>query len=741
MSDFDERARRASEGLKRALDDADLPVDDGERKTKRRIVKRTAAVSSVAAFALFAGLVTVLPDSDKNQTVALSGQSGAFQLAGALQPFGACDDALDYFKKHAAEFYLSQGGGDFRAVGESLNSGDTATSSAKGDAPVTTIQRSPQATQSEVDSSSPEFSAPATDKSTSGSHSTTNVAEKNVDEPDIVKTDGTRIVTVTLGKARLLSANDGNPIVRSVLSANNVKNVFFTGDRLVVFRAEQPLYAYDMPSYDTSSKLAYGSQRSTVVLYDIADIANPKTLGSFDVTGDIVDARMVGTQVRLVTSYTPDVNVTPEWNPNGSGYTDATKRKLNDTIAASKLEQWTPTFTLRDAAGAETAKGQLVECADLGRPQAFAGIGTTALVTFDAAGSLSSRHSAGVVAGGQQVYGTEKSIYVTSTDWTNGKQVHETNIHSFAAEDNGAVKYQGSGLVAGTLLNQYSMSEFDGALRVATTTTDSQGWINRQSKTQGQVAVLKLKDGKLQQVGLVTGLGAKDNESIQSVRFVGARGYVTTFRQTDPFYVLDLSKAESPKVTGELKIPGFSSYLHPISDKLILGVGQSGNGFGGAEIMPMSTTIPGRSDSGSSGASAPSIAPAPAMNGVEFSLFDVSDPANPKKITGKQYGSGTAGAQFDAKAFLYYEPMDLIVSPLSEYSYSRSGSSHWTGLVLLRATDNGLVEVGRLQNSESNMGFNVERTFIIGNNVYQLSQGALQVNSLETHKQIARVTL
>jgi uncharacterized secreted protein with C-terminal beta-propeller domain len=291
------------------------------------------------------------------------------------------------------------------------------------------------------------------------------------------------------------------------------------------------------------------------------------------------------------------------------------------------------------------------------------------------------------------------------------------------------------------------MSEFDGALRVATTTSDQRGWIDRSQVTQGQVAVLKLQRGKLDQVGLVTGLGAADNESIKSVRFVGARAYVTTFRQMDPFYVLDLRDVKSPKVSGQLKIPGFSSYLHPISETLILGVGQSGGGVGGGSPKPTSppTTIAGpNSSSSSDGVLAPdTVMPIdPQSSGVEFSLFDVSDPANPKKVGSQMYGAGQAGAQADPKAFLYYQSMNLIVSPLTTYTmnYGLNGNGAWAGLVLLRPTDKGLVEVGRLQNVDPNT-YDVLRTFIIDNNVYQLSNNELQVNSLETHKEIAKVGL
>lgn len=733
MSDFDERARRAAEGVKRAIEDADVNANNGERVAKRRVAKRTAAISTATAVVLLAGIVGFYPSHDKGVPVASStGKNGAFQLAGALQPFNACDDALAYFKDHAADYYVSQYSQDrYRAYDNMAGSGTAS-------APVTTMVPPQAMKNAETDSPSP-----SNDVATSAPQfSTTNVAEKNVDEPDIVKTDGSRIITVTNGRVKILSANNGNPVVRSTLSDQNVQNIFLVGDRLVLLRSSQPNYGpnFRTPAFDMPVSSQPGGT-STAAIYDVADITNPRAVGSIDVTGSIVDARMVGTQVRLVTTYTPDVEVSPTFNNNGS-LTDESVNKLKDTIANSKIADWTPTFTLHDGSGATTGSGQLVTCGDLGHPQAFSGIGTTSLVTFDANSSLSSRHSAGVVAGGQQIYATEKTLYVTSTNWTPNSDVANTDIHAFATDDAGVVKYEGSGSVAGTLLNQYSMSEFNGALRVATTDHSEHGWINRRSITQGQVAVLKLQDNKLQQVGIVTGLGAADNETVQSVRFVGTRGYVTTFRQTDPFYVIDLSDPTAPKVAGQLKIPGFSSYLHPISDTLILGVGQSGGGVGGGAPTPMATpetTIPGQGKDLAPGTVMPI---APSNPGVEFSLFDVSDPANPKKVGSQIYGAGQAGAQADPKAFLYYQPMNLIVSPLTTYTmnYGLNGNGTWSGLVLLRPTASGLTEVGRLENVDPNT-YDVLRTFIIDSNVYQLSNNALQVNSLDTHKDIAKVGL
>jgi len=185
-----------------------------------------------------------------------------------------------------------------------------------------------------------------------------------------------------------------------------------------------------------------------------------------------------------------------------------------------------------------------------------------------------------------------------------------------------------SGEVEGRLLNQFAMSEYNGDLRVATTTDDWGGFGERSEST---VYVLRPNGDELEQISSIGGLGR--DEQIFAVRFLGDVGYVVTFRQIDPLYVLDLSDPENPVLDGELKIPGYSAYLHPVGDGLLLGVGQDANEDG--------RTL-----------------------GTQLSLFDVSDPTNPERISTLPIG-GQSEVEWDPKAFLYWQPDGTIVLPVS----------------------------------------------------------------------------
>jgi uncharacterized secreted protein with C-terminal beta-propeller domain len=250
-------------------------------------------------------------------------------------------------------------------------------------------------------------------------------------------------------------------------------------------------------------------------------------------------------------------------------------------------------------------------------------------------------------------------------------------------------------------------------LRVASTVSERRGWVNARQVTQGVVTTLQEQDGALRQLGQVGGLGQQDNESIQAVRFIEDRGYIVTYRQTDPLYVLDLRNAAAPKIVGELKIPGYSGYLHPIGEDLLLGVGQSGPADGNGK-MPIRD----------------------GQTGVQFSLFDISDPALPRRIDTQTYGGGTAAAEFDPKAFLYWQPRSLVIAPTYLHGDSR-GQGAFSGVVLLRATEDGLKELGRLATTEAYGSVN--RSLVIGDNVYMLSDNALQANSLDTHREIDKL--
>jgi uncharacterized secreted protein with C-terminal beta-propeller domain len=702
VSDFDSRARKAADAVRQQIADNTSNPEKGIRRAQRS-PGRVAIPSAVAAAVLVAVVAVALPRGGDGGT-SLGAESAPYAMAGALQPFDTCDTVLEYFKDQAPEYLIQRAGGVV-----------STTTEAGAPVPRTAVPKQGRA----ADSSG------TTTESSNTPYSTTNVQEAGVDEPDIVKTDGNRIVAVAQARVRLVRLDGGKMTLRKTLPDTMVRNVFLSGDRVLVFSSQAV--------QSSEPGLRSTGQQAALTMYDISNLSDPKLISRLTIDGDVLDARLVGTQVRVVTVSSPDVDApSPIYNSDGQ-ISQHSKDELRAAVAKTTVDDWIPAYTLQDGSGADVSKGRLVECANLAHPEAFSGLDTVAVSSFDIGSALHSRKTVGVIAGGQQIYATDTSTYVSTTDWSRDGSAATTSLHKFVTASSGATSYRGSGEVPGTLLNQYAMSDYNGVLRVASTVSERRGWVNSQQITEGLVTTLQEQGGALRPLGQVGGLGRQDNESIRAVRFIGERAYIVTFRQSDPVYVLDLRDPVAPKVVGELKIPGYSGYLHPIGENLLLGVGQSGLDSGTGPVIPR----PRKKDGGTT-----DIAPSPpnpgGQIGVQFSLFDVSDPASPRRIDTQTFGGGTAAAEFDPKAFLYWQPRNLIIAPTNLHG-DYKGRGAFSGLVLLRANANGLTEVGRLATTEAYGAVN--RSLVIGDTVYMLSDHTLQANSLDTHREIDKLIL
>jgi hypothetical protein len=335
------------------------------------------------------------------------------------------------------------------------------------------------------------------------------------------------------------------------------------------------------------------------------------------------------------------------------------------------------------------------------------------VLTLDLARGMRISDSDAVMTNGDLVYASTTSLYVATQRWFDetaaptAQQLDRisTRIHRFDISDPLATTYRASGTVPGVLLNQFSMSEMDGRLRVAS--TDQPPWWSGPDAGEAEslVTVLEQEGNVLSRVGQVGGLGR--GERIYAVRFLGDRGYVVTFRRTDPLYVVDLANPRSPVVKGELKIPGYSAYLHPAGGDLLIGVGQD-------------ATPEGR------------------VTGTQVSLFDVSDPARPQRLQQLTLGAGWSEAESDHHAFLFWARTGLLVLPVMSYGRidPQSGASPapFTGAVGIRVAREALTEIGRIEHPASSpyYGQSLRRSLIVGGSVLTLSDGGVKASALDT---------
>ena len=625
------------------------------------------------------------------------------ELISALQTFDECDDLLSYFRTEGAKavgpYGFGGGGATFRGGVVTLDAATTAVAApAAGSAASGGARESSNFSADEQSAASAPPSAPAD----GGDFSATNVQEAGVDEPDLVKTDGKRLVTIAGGQLRFVDVSGAEPRLASTLRLDGDAgylqgNLLLAGDRVLVLRpapftgggGPSPMPMPVEPGFAPGSGRGVaadmiappqGPTRTRVTVVDVADLAAPKVVSELTIDGDLVASRMVGGVARLVLRSGPP-NL-PFLYPSGSEAsvqvaTDANKK----AVAESTLEQWLPAF-VQDGAEAR----RLTECGDVSRPKEFSGVGMLSVVTVDA---LDPRPgpAATVVGAGELVYASAEHLYVTTSVFTpcppNADCVGaaSTDIHRFGIADKVRTTYEASGRVAGRLLNQFSMSEHGGDLRVATTDDAVQ---------ESAVSVLRQKGDVLEQIGGVGGLGK--TERIYAVRFLGDRGYVVTFRQTDPLYVVDLADPTKPVVAGELKIPGYSAYLHPIGDHRLIGIGQDASEQG-------------------------------RVQGTQVSLFDVSDPTSPKQVAKATLPGSQSEAEFDHHAFLWWAKTGLTMVPVQSYQDGSAGAVGFT------VSGDSVSELGRVQHRDR---VPIRRSIVVGERVLTLSETGLQGSDLST---------
>jgi len=244
----------------------------------------------------------------------------------------------------------------------------------------------------------------------------------------------------------------------------------------------------------------------------------------------------------------------------------------------------------------------------------------------------------------------------------------------------------GAGTVPGTLVNQYALSEWQGHLRVATTTGDAWG---ARPTSQSAVYVLRPDGDALVRTGEVTGLGV--GERIFSVRFLGGAAYVVTFRQTDPLYAVDLTDPAAPRVTGELKITGYSAYLHPLPDGRLLGVGQEADRRGRTQ-------------------------------GLQVSLFDVRNPARPVRLDQWHVPRAYSALEHDTHAFLHHPETGLVALPVGN------------DVRLLRVSRTGIGEIGTV--SHADRAGPVLRSLLVGDVLWTVSAAGLRATDPTTARSL-----
>ena len=490
----------------------------------------------------------------------------------------------------------------------------------------------------------------------------TNVQEAGVDEPDVAKSDGRLLARVerTGRTSDLVLADVTGETVEETARIDLPDVVdpelLLVGDSVVVVGGDQE---------------ADGSPGTRILRVDVSDLDEPTVTDTLTVDAELLSARQHGTTVRWVTrTGLPDLDFARPGRRAGS-QDRALERNL-ERVRGTEVDDWLPHVTTFAEDGTATTE-RLVECDEValpGSPGEADGTtpGTVAVVGLDAStrlAGLGDADAVGVAVGTDLVYASTDRLYLATSGaptgccwtvdralpggpsgwpvggWSGTSEVHELELAGTAAT------YVASGEVDGTIRDRWSMDEHDGVLRVAVGPSSETGDFS-------SIVTLRRDGGRLQEIGRVDRIGPR--EEIEAVRWFGDLALVVTFRRVDPLYTVDLSDQTAPRVVGELKVPGYSAYLHPLGPHRLLGLGEG--------------PVAGR------------------RWGAQTSLFDLADLAAPRRLDVLDHRVGTRHvAATDPRAFTWIPGRRTGLSVVTRGYGARTG---W--LSILRLDDGVITE-------------------------------------------------
>lgn len=507
------------------------------------------------------------------------------------------------------------------------------------------------------------------DGSGGGDFSRTNLQEEGVDEPDVVKTDGEFLYVVSNKSVHIVDAVPAleSHKIAEITVPGSVSKIFLHEKRLVIIYTRYVDQSAEISNNINADRLSIGpiSFQGTGVL--IADVSNPEapvTQRHEMYDGWLNAARRVDGTLHLVLEFSPP-----------------------DISAETKPAALLPKRYRVNGNGVTTDLGALVNAANILHPDNPGWLNFVTVVSLDLAQPNREPGALAYLGDSYTIYTSPQALYIVQRDYSavsGGDNVSiqpvatSTQIHKFTLLP-GAVQASASGIVPGSILNQYSLGEHNGFLRLATNS-----W-----NTDTAVYVLEQVDAALEVVGKVENIAP--GERLFSARFLGDRGFLVTFLQVDPLFTVDLSNPRAPVVVGELKVPGFSNYLHPISDTRLLSIGLS-------------------------------------PNNPQISLFDISDFSEPLLMDKVEWASGEwSNAVYDPLAFNYWAEHRLLALPMD--SWRTDGVSYWyengARVYEVDAT-HGFISKGQLTSQRKGYT-NSARVVFIGDYTYYVRHDQIEV--------------
>ena len=536
-------------------------------------------------------------------------------------------------------------------------------------------------------------------------YSKTNTQVENVDEADIVKTNGNYIFYVVSNKVIIVDIQDQKMEKVAEISFENEKftpsELYINDDNLIILGNERSYsYSNNVVKQTTNSVYKKGiyKQKSVAIVYDISKIEKPKEDRRVEIEGNYVSSRMIDNSIYFVSNKSID-----------------SYNLLKEDIEDVNENTYKPTYV-------DTALSTREKVIDYDEIYYYDDIDTLNYLTL-AGFNLNTDSKANIetfLGAGEDIYCSDENMYIVKT-----KNVYDADTRMSYGKDtkilkfslkNGKIDFEAEADIDGGINNQFSMDENNGCFRVATTIGKT---YNMDNSTSNSLYIL---DEKLNEVGRLDGIAP--GEKIYSVRYVGDRAYVVTFKEIDPLFVIDLSDATNPKILGELKIPGYSTYLHPYDETHLIGFGYDtkDNGYGGVK-----------------------------NDGLKMSMFDITDFTNPKEMFTVKIGeSGTSSPlTSNHKALLFSKEKNLIAFPISSYSL---GKTKYKAQVYDIDLNKGFTLRGEIEHERTNSAtstkmyfnynnVNIERIIYSKDTFYTLSKGLIKASDMKTLKEVSKLEI
>ncbi|MEA1961294.1 MAG: beta-propeller domain-containing protein [Bacillota bacterium] len=563
-------------------------------------------------------------------------------------------------------------------------------------------------------------------------YSQTNTQVQGVDEADLVKTDGKYIYKVSQDQVLVVKALPAEEMeVVKTLRFNderfNPVELYLDDERLIVIgmaSAESASYPIEAEPLRNKAEMMpyrpyYNFATTRAIVYDIQDLPQITKVRELELEGNYLSSRKVGSSVYLLTNK----------------YLDYYMLEQQDGIC--------PRY--RDSIQSEEFVEQSMQevCYFPGHVQPnYLIVGALNLSRNKAEAQVQS-----FLGGGQNVYASTENLYVSLQTWENVDirpmekpmprvQQEQTRIYRFGLKP-GSVAYEAEGAVPGRILNQFSMDEHEGHFRIATTTGDM--WREDEYTSKNNVYVL---DQEMKITGSLEGIAP--GERIYSTRFMGDRAYMVTFKDVDPFFVLDLKDPQKPEILGKLKIPGYSDYMHPYDENHIIGFGKD--------------TVQLKGWNGESQAF---------YQGMKIGIFDVTDVSNPVEMSKTIIGDRGTDSELlhNHKALLFSRDKNLLAFPVTvmeiqqqaQANLKRDNVTEYGAFTFQGAyvydinLEHGLQLKGRITHMDTDdylkagdrwydSGSNVQRILYINDTLYTLSDEMIKANRLPDLKEISTVS-